>query len=158
MPYMQICRANPDDGLWHDPTASGKTRCGKDSGKSQLSFEGRASDKTIITHANACTGCYPFLKSNPGSRADMTPEQQTLNITETPAAGCHVRSTSLFGVGDLECALVRHGVVHAAAIEDAEGFDMGMTREAILKVYEDITGMIKPNAAVERTETRKENA
>jgi len=64
MPYLQICRANPDDGLWHDPTASGKTRCGKDSGKSQLSSEGRASDKTIITHANACTGCYPFLKSN----------------------------------------------------------------------------------------------
>jgi hypothetical protein len=41
---------------------------------------------------------------------------------------------------DLEAALVRHGVVQAAAIDDAQGYDEGQTREGILKVFEDITG------------------
>jgi hypothetical protein len=55
-----------------------------------------------------------------------------------------VRGFNRFGLTDLETALVRHGVIQSAAIDDAEGYDMGMTREAVLKVYEDVTGMM-PN-------------
>ena len=43
----------------------------------------------------------------------------------------------------LESALVRHGVIHAAAIEDPEGFDEGETREGVLRVFEEITGMVE---------------
>lgn len=42
----------------------------------------------------------------------------------------------------LERALVRHGVIHAAAIDDPEGFDDGQTREGVLKVFEELTGMV----------------
>lgn len=42
----------------------------------------------------------------------------------------------------LESALVRHGVIHAAAIEDPEGYDEGETREGVLRVFEEITGMV----------------
>jgi hypothetical protein len=51
----------------------------------------------------------------------------------------------VFGLRDLEAALVRHCVIHADAIDDAEGYDEGQTRDAILSVFEDITGMT-PNA------------
>lgn len=50
----------------------------------------------------------------------------------------------------LEDSLVRHGVVHRDAIDDAEGYDEGFTRDAVLNVFEDITGMVKPNARDDR--------
>jgi hypothetical protein len=52
-------------------------------------------------------------------------------------------SRSEISLTELESALVRHGVIHKDAIDDAENYDMGMTREAILKVYEDITHMME---------------
>lgn len=47
-------------------------------------------------------------------------------------------------LADLEAALVRHGVIQADAIADATGFDEGRTREAVLRVFEDITKRVAP--------------
>ena len=41
-------------------------------------------------------------------------------------------------LGALESSLIRRGIVHAAAIEDADGYDEGRTRDAILAVFEDL--------------------
>jgi len=57
---------------------------------------------------------------------------------------------------DLENSLVRHGVIQADSIDDAEGYDEMRTQDAVLKVYEDITGMVKQNAGGERTACPKE--
>jgi len=44
-------------------------------------------------------------------------------------------------LSEFERILVKHGIVHEAAIEDEEGYDGGETRERILKAFEDISGM-----------------
>lgn len=44
-------------------------------------------------------------------------------------------------LSEFESVLVKHGIVHEAAIEDEEGYDGGAMRERILKAFEDITGM-----------------
>lgn len=41
------------------------------------------------------------------------------------------------GLAAFESALVRHGVVQAAAVDDSTNYDEGRTSEAILKAYED---------------------
>lgn len=43
-----------------------------------------------------------------------------------------------FGLADFETALIRHGIIPAAAINDAGGYDEGETRDAVLSAYEDL--------------------
>lgn len=59
-----------------------------------------------------------------------------------------IARTQTMRLSSLTDALIRHGVIQADAIEDAEGYDEGRTRDAVLKVYEDITGMVTPNIGV----------
>lgn len=40
------------------------------------------------------------------------------------------------GLCHFEAALIKHGIIQAAAIEDAEGYDEGRIRDAALLVYE----------------------
>ena len=58
---------------------------------------------------------------------------------------------------DLEISLVRHGVIQADSIDDAEGYDEGRTRDLVLKVYEDLTGMVKQNNTPHRSGGAGEN-
>jgi len=61
MPYIMICRADPDDGLWHEPTANRKTSCGKNSSKpvrTGVQVNGRL---LYVDIKHACHECYRFV-------------------------------------------------------------------------------------------------
>lgn len=42
------------------------------------------------------------------------------------------------GLGDFERLLIKHEVIHADAINDAEAWDGGIMRESVLSAYEDL--------------------
>lgn len=53
------------------------------------------------------------------------------------------RHRPVLALKGLEDSLVRHGVIQPDAIDDAEGYDGGRTRDCVLKVYEDITAVVR---------------
>ena len=62
----------------------------------------------------------------------------------THCQDCHaalppVRSEPLFSVDRFRSVLVKHGLVHEAAIDDPEGYDGYRTIEASLSAYNDLT-------------------
>jgi hypothetical protein len=57
-------------------------------------------------------------------------------------------------LGALESSLIRRGIVPAAAIEDADGYDEGRTRDAILAVFEDMEQAIDTPQATSKVEAQ----
>ena len=88
------------------------------------------------TQAQSCAEC---------PRADNCAQTQARDCPWIQSMAAPAGALSL---GVLESSLIRRGIIPAAAIEDADGYDEGQTRDAILAVFEDL----------EQGEQRKEGA